>query len=98
MLEYVSKEGPARCIPYAQKRKKTLLILTEYNGAGPNCSDDSLPVSLDPRSSDMSSAVERFKQFPMASTVAACCCFRILPLLVVFLLLFLYNIWPKCQA
>lgn len=38
---------------------------TEYNGAEPNCSVDSLPVSFPLRNNETSSAVERFKQLPM---------------------------------
>lgn len=47
-------------------------VFTEYNGAGPSCSDDSLPGSFPPRNRDMSSAVERFKQLPIFVCVSAC--------------------------
>lgn len=40
---------------------------TEYRGEGPSCSDDSLPGSLPPCNNDMSSFVERFRQFPIFS-------------------------------
>lgn len=45
--------------------KRNDKIHTEYNGTGPNCSDDSLPVSFPPRNNEISSADERFKQLPI---------------------------------
>lgn len=60
--------SPQQSLSHTQSEKSNKRndkIHTEYNGTGPNCSDDSLPVSFPPRNNEISSADERFKQLPI---------------------------------